>query len=113
MCPAASFPEGVLPVRSSMATGQEEEAEDVASSVVNATDLKGNTALHKAAQQGKVDVGQVLIAAGADRRARNNDGQTPMDCAENAGNPKAALVAEWQRLLLSSPRRVPPRLVGD
>jgi len=43
---------------------------------VNATDLHGWTALMRATQVGRIAYIKTLLAAGADRRARNKDGQT-------------------------------------
>lgn len=45
------------------------------------TDRQGNTALHLAAQNGKYEILNVLIEMGADRLAKNKDGDTPLHMA--------------------------------
>ena len=42
----------------------------------------GNTPLHYAAGYGRLDILQALLAGGADKDVRNNDGQTALDVAE-------------------------------
>jgi len=53
---------------------------------VNATQPGGFTALHGAAQNGAEDVIAILLAAGADRRMRTDDGRTAADVARDAGH---------------------------
>ena len=49
---------------------------------VNAMALDGRTALHYAVRQGvRADTVEALLAAGADRTARDADGKTPLDLA--------------------------------
>ena len=43
----------------------------------------GYTALHFAALTGRIDVVQMLLDAGADSQARNQEGKTPADCKED------------------------------
>ncbi len=51
------------------------------SRLVNARDRNGNTPLHEAAANGKVDTLRLLIEAGADLNARDNTGMTPLHAA--------------------------------
>ena len=53
-------------------------------SYVGAADRKGNTALHKAAQQGRLAVARMLVAAGAPLLAENAEGQAPLDVARGS-----------------------------
>ena len=48
-------------------------------------DNKGNTALHRAAQNGKAGVGRILINAGSDLTATNTAGQTPVARSREGG----------------------------
>ena len=52
-----------------------------AGAVVDHQDKSGNTALHRAAQQGLVDVAQQLLEAGANRHMGNNKGALPLHLA--------------------------------
>jgi len=52
---------------------------------VNAKDQYGQTALHKAAYNGKVDVIAALIKAGADVNAKSNDDDTALHLAAQKG----------------------------
>ena len=45
-------------------------------------DQKKETALHIAAERGRVDVVQVLLENGADKSVRNAEGETPREAAE-------------------------------
>jgi len=47
----------------------------------NVRDSAGNTALHRAAENGVVDVAAVLLRYGADPNARNREGRTPLHVA--------------------------------
>jgi ankyrin repeat protein len=49
---------------------------------VNATDIRGLTALHRAAIQGNATMIKTLIKGGADV-TKSNDGETPFDWAKN------------------------------
>merc|ERR1712166_993370 len=55
----------------------------------NAKENKGNTALHRAAENGKVDVIAALIKAGADVNAKTNDGETALYVAKLFGKTAA------------------------
>ena len=44
-------------------------------------DEKGKTPLHNATVLGHKEIGELLIAAGADVNAKVNDGRTPLDWA--------------------------------
>ena len=48
---------------------------------VNAADDLGRTALHAAAQEGRIDIAAILIEHGATVEARNKAGDTPLDYA--------------------------------
>ena len=48
---------------------------------ISARDTKGRTPLHKAAEDGRVDVAQSLIAMGVDVNARDNESWTPLHYA--------------------------------
>ena len=50
------------------------------------TDGNGNTPLHCAALGGHADVGQLLVDAGADLEASNNEGDRPLHLGAGAGN---------------------------
>ena len=53
---------------------------------VNAVDFDQRTPLHKAAYAGHDSVVRVLLAAGADARARDSEGNTPADLARRQGH---------------------------
>ena len=50
------------------------------------TDGNGNTPLHCAALGGHPEVGQLLVDAGADLEATNNEGERPLHLGAGAGN---------------------------
>ena len=50
---------------------------------VNRQDGKGATPLHVASGHGHVEVITALLAAGADKTIKNEDGDTPHDVANN------------------------------
>ena len=52
---------------------------------VNASDNDGMP-LHRASENGHVDVVKVLIDNGADVNAKDNDGKTPLDVAKSNNN---------------------------
>jgi ankyrin repeat protein len=52
--------------------------------------VRGETALHVAAQRGDAALIQVLLEAGADPTIRDADDQTPLDIASKSGNQAAA-----------------------
>lgn len=60
--------------------------------LVNSRDAFGWTPLHEAARIGSVGAVKLLLAHGADIRARNDDGQTPLDVARRSREPEAAAV---------------------
>lgn len=64
-----------------------------AGAVVNARNSKGQTPLHWAAHYGHVEAVRLLVKYGADTRLRNDDGETALDKALGAGNPKRAAAA--------------------
>ena len=60
---------------------------------VNAADFFGTTALHVAAQQGAIDVIQLLLERGANKKAKDERDRTPFDLtvggAAGRGRPEA------------------------
>ena len=52
---------------------------------VNQQDRKGATPLHRASECGHVKVITALLAAGADKTIKNEDGKTPHDVAKEYG----------------------------
>ncbi|PLB47110.1 ankyrin, partial [Aspergillus steynii IBT 23096] len=52
---------------------------------VNTRDDRGDSALHHAARRGHEEIAQVLCIAGADLRAKNKYGETPMLYAARYG----------------------------
>ena len=61
---------------------------------MNTVDVDQRTSLHEAAYAGHDSVVKVLLAAGADARARDSEGNTPMDLARHQGQTEvAALLA--------------------
>lgn len=53
---------------------------------VNAADINNDTPLHIAANNGSDEAGELLIAAGADLKLVNKDGETPRDIAVRRGH---------------------------
>ena len=53
---------------------------------VNATQRHGFTSLHAAGQHGDIELVELLLSAGADPTALNDDGATAADLAEAAGH---------------------------
>jgi len=60
-----------------------------------ATDLKGNTLLHAAADGGHEEMVDALLAIGVDPRQRNRAGRRPIDVARERGYP--AIVKRLER----------------
>ena len=50
---------------------------------VNLADKRGWTPLHQASRHGQVEVIAALLAAGADKTIKDEDGRTPHDVAKN------------------------------
>ncbi len=50
------------------------------------TSKDGNTPLHRAAENGKLDVVKYFVENGADAKAANKDGKTPLHCAAENGH---------------------------
>ena len=50
---------------------------------VDSQDDRGRTPLHHASWWGRVEVITALLAAGADKTIKNEDGKTPHDVAED------------------------------
>ncbi|MXY61902.1 MAG: ankyrin repeat domain-containing protein, partial [Synechococcus sp. SB0665_bin_28] len=65
-----------------------------AGSPVNLQDQVGDTPLHDAALQGRVEAARVLLDAGADVHANNNAGQTPLDLARQNGHGNVVAVLQ-------------------
>jgi hypothetical protein len=64
---------------------------------VNASDARGNTALHYAASRGDAELVQLLLESGADPLAANEAGETPADLAERLGYAHVAqLIRGWR-----------------
>jgi ankyrin repeat protein len=80
----------VLPIHSAVAGGHDDVAAVLieAGADVNATQRHGWTPLHGAAQNGSLATVTRLLAAGADRAARNDDGVSAADLARLAGHPE-------------------------
>jgi len=57
------------------------EALIAAGASIHTKDFVFNTALHLAALEGREDVVRLLVERGADKTAKNADGQTPKDVA--------------------------------
>jgi ankyrin repeat/IBR domain-containing protein 1 len=70
---------------------------------VDALDKMGETALHKAAKSGLKECMEVLLAHGASVFVENKTGQTPCDCAEQAGLTDIAEFLETKMLFSESP----------
>jgi ankyrin repeat protein len=82
----------VCPLHSAVATADPDVALHMAQVLiakgadVNATQQGANTPLHEAAQRGHADLIDLLLAAGADRRLRNDEGDNAVDLACMAGH---------------------------
>jgi hypothetical protein len=59
-------------------------------SLVGRTDEYGSTPLHEAANRGKKEAAELLLAHGADVNARTNDGSTPLHDAAMGGSKEVA-----------------------
>ncbi|MCH9650059.1 MAG: ankyrin repeat domain-containing protein [Deltaproteobacteria bacterium] len=59
---------------------------------IDLVDSDGNTALHHSAGWGHVENVRLLLAAGANIHSRNQDGDTPLDIAEDSEKYRAALL---------------------
>ena len=68
-----------------------------AGSDVNARDANGNTPLHVSASSGKLEVVRLLLDKKADK-AVNNDGVSPVGCAEAFGHKKVKRLIEKKML---------------
>ncbi len=64
---------------------------------VNATNGRGNTALHEAAKLGAVEVARFLVHSGADIKAKNERGATPIDVARYNADELGQAHAEGER----------------
>ena len=71
-------PSGITPVHTASLGGHKDVVEVLAGAgwPLNARDSIGNTPLHWAAQEGKLDVTKYLLEHGVDPLASNNDGKT-------------------------------------
>jgi ankyrin repeat protein len=65
--------------------------------IVQPPDPDGNTFLHHAAREGDVSLIRDLLIDGYDIDARNKDGLTPLDVANQHGKPKAVVELIRQR----------------
>src|SRR4051794_10149846 len=85
-------PFAVLPIHSAVAGGHDDVVAVLidAGADVNATQRHGWTPLHGAAQIGSLASVERLLAAGADPAARNDDGVTAADLAQDAGHDEIA-----------------------
>lgn len=61
---------------------------------VNKTDMNGTTALHVAATFGRANVAELLLALGADSRAQDAKGRTPLMLAEHARHDEVVRLLE-------------------
>ncbi len=59
---------------------------------LDVADGEGNTALHHAAGWGRLENLRLLLAAGADASRRNQEGNTPLDVAEESGRRRVVLL---------------------
>jgi ankyrin repeat protein len=59
---------------------------------LEAVDADGNTALHQAAMMNAAAAATALIAAGAHRDAKNGDGKTPLELAQDRANSVEAVL---------------------
>ncbi|XP_066565528.1 ankyrin repeat and IBR domain-containing protein 1-like isoform X1 [Amia ocellicauda] len=71
---------------------------------VNATDDKGNTALHYAASAGLSTCVQILVNCNANLFSENKDRETPCDCAEKQHHTELALSLEAQMVFSKDPK---------
>jgi ankyrin repeat protein len=72
---------------------------------VNTHDSDGRTALHEAAATENLELFKLLVAAGADIRARDNKGETPESIVLHTRNNFAL----WAAMARSSPQRPTPQ----
>ncbi len=77
--------DGETPVSMAMAKGTEALKTLVTAAGIGARDVLGNGLLHYAAVSGSSEAAAWLLAAGADRSARNISGETAADVAEKRG----------------------------
>ena len=61
---------------------------------LKATDLKGNTLLHAAADGGHVELSNAFLNLGVDPRQRNREGKRPYDVAKDRGYPELVKLLE-------------------
>lgn len=74
---------------------------------VNAFNNTGFTPLHHAAESGSVSAAEALLAAGADRKAANFQGELPADVARLRGHPEIARLIEANPADSLTPRTRP------
>jgi ankyrin repeat protein len=64
----------------------------------NTQDEYGDTPLHKAASEGRVEVVELLLVYGADPTVKDEDGRTPLDLARVKGRREVvSVIEEWLR----------------
>ena len=71
------------------------------------------TALHHAAARGWLDITKMLLAAGADRGARDSQGRTPLDLAVRYGNRRVADALRSASATASASSRATPATLGQ
>ncbi len=84
---------GRRPLDVAVATGQPELVKRLLAAgarPAEAATIDKRTALHHAAARGWLDIAKMLLAAGADRGARDGQGRTPLDLAVRYGNRRVA-----------------------
>ena len=93
---------------------------------VNAADSSGQTALYYAVRDGRKDLAEMLLTAGADPNLRSHDGQTPLDLAKRQsassgpdsirrlpGVPSAPLSHRWRNGSTAETQAVPSASLAD